>query len=498
MSNTCTSKLLFANNVGIFFTCRLLFQDVNVAELPVRLLGDCLRGSAALHSSIPHSPTLRAQAALAIAQWQNNKAPASKDAVGANDWVGLKLLLQYFYERFTCTDTDGNITILPCKYTRETIQKTEGGDYQYLDEVEKEEQSEYSTEAGIEFEEDEEYRVRSAVITAIACIRAKDGQTPPLVLEFLELVIPVCDGAVFTSASENGTSRVMQQTNEVSAASALEIGEVPAFIATSPELVGGLPYVDHVLVANAILALCNVNVRPANPADLSDVGIGGSAVTIDDRSRRGSVLSFSDDVGATNIRRDSSARLLSGSFSQSVQAPTHPIQPLLDICRRWLDWALYQEATARRVDAGTQTGIGSGFFSTIPPSAITALCSLALLKQSTSRQVNRNEMSGGEVAVPADTDLDDSEKTATSSSECDKEVQEEVAMAQFYINIFDDRPTRSDVTRAAAAQAVTCIFCAVDRLKSSSEEALGLLKALKFLLDRILGEHLILIFCLNL
>jgi hypothetical protein len=42
--------------------------DVNVSELPVRVIGDCLRGSPALHSSLPHTPTVRAQAALAIAQ----------------------------------------------------------------------------------------------------------------------------------------------------------------------------------------------------------------------------------------------------------------------------------------------------------------------------------------------------------------------------------------------------------------------------------------------
>ena len=43
-------------------------HDVNVSELPVRVVGDCLRGSPALHSSLPHTPTVRAQAALAIAQ----------------------------------------------------------------------------------------------------------------------------------------------------------------------------------------------------------------------------------------------------------------------------------------------------------------------------------------------------------------------------------------------------------------------------------------------
>ena len=42
--------------------------DVSVSELPVRVIGDCLRGTPALHSSLPHTPAVRAQAALAIAQ----------------------------------------------------------------------------------------------------------------------------------------------------------------------------------------------------------------------------------------------------------------------------------------------------------------------------------------------------------------------------------------------------------------------------------------------
>lgn len=45
-------------------------HDVDVKELPVRVLADCLRGSPALHSDLPHTPAVRAHAALAIAQWQ--------------------------------------------------------------------------------------------------------------------------------------------------------------------------------------------------------------------------------------------------------------------------------------------------------------------------------------------------------------------------------------------------------------------------------------------
>ena len=43
----------------------------------------------------------------------------------------------------------------------------------------------YSTER----EEDEEYRVRSAVVTAIASVRAMDGMSPPLVLDVLHKIL---------------------------------------------------------------------------------------------------------------------------------------------------------------------------------------------------------------------------------------------------------------------------------------------------------------------
>ena len=99
--------------------------------------------------------------------------------------------------------------------------------------------------------------------------------------------------------------------------------------------------------------------------------------------------------------------------------------------------------------------------------AISALCSLGLLKQCTSDAVPVN-------AVP-------------------QSISEAVVISQFYIDIFDsDRPRRRDSTCASAAQAAVCIFCACDRLKDASvgsaEEADGLLKALKFLIDRINGK----------
>jgi len=173
--------------------------DVKVSELPVRVLGDCLRGSPALHSSLPHTPAVRAQAALAIAQWQNNKAPKTKDAVLADNWVGLSLLIHYFRERFYSSDV-----VMPVKFSRLALRKSEvelrqeaaaaaeagatnpdDDAYLYLDTLAEGEERAGALEDAdeVEMEEDEEYRVRSAVVTAIASIRAKDGMTPPLAIQ---------------------------------------------------------------------------------------------------------------------------------------------------------------------------------------------------------------------------------------------------------------------------------------------------------------------------
>jgi hypothetical protein len=378
------------------------------------------------------------------------------------------LLLQYFYERFTCTNSDGSITVLPCKYTRETIQKSEGSDYLYLDEIDKDEQDEYSAEAHQETEEDEEYRIRSAVITAISCIRAKDGQTPPLVIEFLETLLPVCDGAVFSSSStESFGNRTMPTSNEAPTTSACE---APNFAAISPELIINFPFVDPILVANTLLSLCNVNIRPASLTDAPDDVVMGDA------------------RGNTTTQDSTSPHVAGDKYSHTI-APAqvqHPIQKLLDICRCWLDWALYQETISHRFDAEVQIGVGGGFFSIIPPSAITALCSLALLKQSTSmghgEQNDNGRRDKEEFALEDHMEMDGIESPENRAANPSKskvvEEIEEVASAQFYVNIFESRPLKSDITRAAAAQAVTCICCAADRFKATSEEALGLLTSL--------------------
>ena len=79
--------------------------NVQVSKLLVRMLGDCLRGTPALHSSLPHTLFVCAQAALLITQWQNNKAPKYKDDIGQSNWAGLHLLIQYFRESFNNNNT---------------------------------------------------------------------------------------------------------------------------------------------------------------------------------------------------------------------------------------------------------------------------------------------------------------------------------------------------------------------------------------------------------
>ena len=103
---------------------------------------------------------------------------------------------------------------MPIKFSRVTIQineltgqgaQSEGGNQamkaieddgcRYLDQLEEGgDRTEALEEADqIDVEEDEEYRVRSTVITAISCIRAKDGMTPPGALTFLEEVLEAVD-----------------------------------------------------------------------------------------------------------------------------------------------------------------------------------------------------------------------------------------------------------------------------------------------------------------
>jgi hypothetical protein len=423
--------------------------DVNISELPVRVLGDCLRGSPALHSSLPHTPAVRAQAALSIAQWQNNKAPSTKNATGAKHWVGVHLLIQYFKERFI-----NNGMVTPVKINRvilkkniEALQvasnpdsgaptmKTNDGHYDYLDSFEEGQERgavlEEVDEA--EVEEDEEYRVRSAAITAIASVRAKDGMTPAVAVEFLETVLDAVDAEMvgnLVSPDEEvvlGKKRRKQKEEDQEAVEDdLNDGIIPS-----------MPYISSMLVADALLALCHINVSPAvitNP-------VTGKAV-------------------------QSTAK--------------HPVSKLMESSRRWLDWDLYREGIRAEVELESLSGISGVCYDAIASCAITALSSLAILRQSTIDQ--HAVKSIGANALQEESDSDSSEKGR-------KAKLEEASTADFYIKIFDSKPRRSDVTRAACAQAITCICCAADRFDNESTKSVGLLSALEFILGRIMDKE---------
>jgi len=407
---------------------------VPVSELPVRILGDCLRGSV-VHTDLPHNPSVRAQAALALAQWQNNKAPSFKDSY---DWVGLKLLIQYFNERF-CQHAS---SMMPAKYAKicvkmlnnaqsasTTSRARSSGEYQYLDLFHSNDRETVIENAiEIEQEEDEEYRVRSAVITAIASCRAKDGQSPVLVISILEKILQCQDESVTTNLVSLEESRLIEKKKKRKTVTSQQILDDNAVYSERNlrDEFKDLPYVSSSLIAETLLSLCYVNASP-------------------------------------NVIEDPTT----GKHIQSKAK--HPVIPLMEACQRWLEWDLYKEDIQCEDEVVNMTGIGRN--SVIAPNAITGLCSLALLRQ-----------------VTTDADTDNTDKTEPSNKrKIDRvaEMIQNVTSAQYYIDIFDSTPVRADTTRAAAAQAVTCLCCAADRIPND-RDSIGLLTALEFLLERIL------------
>ena len=318
---------------------------------------------------------------------------------------------------------------------------TSDGGYQYLDALTEKDDRKNAIEFAdeVEIEEDEEYRVRSACITAIASIRARDGMTPKAVVEFLEEVLLSGDKAAVGSLLLPHEEEQMKKKQD----QALD-DEVPhsrRIISPNDDDVSNLPYVSFSLVADALLALCYIQVRPQS------------------------------DFDPTTGRQINSKM-------------DHPILPLMKLCLGWLDWDLERLRIRAESNKVNHTGVGDSCYTTIAPCAITALCHMALLKQSTTFKLAAEN--GG--AAPMDTvnSSDVSGKRKLGNSEIDM-----TTTAQFYVDIFDEHLTRADAICAAAAQSVVCICCAADRDEALKNEPLGLLVSLEFLLDRILGKFII-------
>jgi hypothetical protein len=193
------------------------------------------------------------------------------------------------------------------------------------------------------------------------------------------------------------------------------------------ELAPSLSFVSGKLVADALLSLCNINAWP------------------------------------TMIMDPSTGKLIQSSGR-------HPVSRLMKIARNWLDWELYREKIRLTLESETGSGVSGNCHNMTAAAALFALSHLSIMKQSTSD-------------APAEECRDDETDTPDSSGKA-----EDVATAQFYVSIFDSKPVLNDITRAACAQAMTCICCAADRFQETSK-AVGLLTALEFLLDRILGKY---------
>lgn len=414
--------------------------DVSVSELPARILGDCLRGSPAIHSSLPHTPTVRSQAALCIAQWQNNKAPPSRSSPSMEHWTGLTLLLQYFRERFFSNDT-----IMPMKFSRLVLRtgeirlqqapstgdtaasatkSTEEEVYRYLDSLEEGEEREDALDDAedVEIEEDEEYRVRSAVVTAIASIRAKDGLTPSRSMEMLENLLESEDaemvGHLVYPDEELMERKKAEKFQEESSNIEGKSDIVDEVTASADRKAPSLSYISSMLMADALLSLSHIN---ASPQMITDPATG-----------------------------------------KQVQASgTHPLERVITAARNWIDWELYRERIRSELAREDGTGISGNCYNMISSCAIVSLANLAILMQCSS--------------------------TTLSNDQVNDIATDDIASANFYLSIFDSKPLRNDLTRAACAQATVCICCASDRLETQAEP-LGLLIGLEHLLDRIVGK----------
>ena len=144
----------------------------------------------------------------------------------------------------------------------------------------------------------------------------------------------------------------------------------------------------------------------------------------------------------------------------------------MELCLGWLDWDLERMRLRARTNKADVCGVGDACYNSIAPCAITALCHMALLKQSTTP-----------AHVPGDDESMFAPKRKLEENELDK-----ATTSQFYIDIFNDNLVRGDAIRAAAAQSVICVCCAADRNEELKKEPLGLLVSLEWILDRILGE----------
>ncbi len=208
--------------------------NINVYTLPCLVLIGCLRGEAG-GAGIGHCPVVRGEAALAVGQWMINHAPSTCETVGHEVWIGVEGLKQYWSERVF----EGGCVGVVRAMLRAKKRKTPGDDkWEYLEDVDGD--IEWS---GVELKwvDDEESLVRGKVLTAMSCIRAKDGLTPQAALDFLIEVFSHFDHFDRGIVSVD-PERIPKEKIEEGLSRAAEVDLSKS-------------------VAEAFLSLCHVNVR---------------------------------------------------------------------------------------------------------------------------------------------------------------------------------------------------------------------------------------------
>jgi hypothetical protein len=307
-----------------------------------------------------------------------------------------------------------------------TSQPSYDTSYEYLDALDDDlRKSALERAEALELEEDEEYRVRSAVVIAIASIRAKDGLTPTAAIKFLETLLESEDAEMVGNMVYEDENRIIKETFKDARAQKGYNNQDDPNQQSEPSF----SYCSSQLVADTLLSLCHVNAMPP--------------VLVDPTTGR------------------------------SIQSKgEHPMYKLFKIARSWLEWELYRENIRFELAASTHTGLSGNCYDTVAACAIIAISNLVILMQSTT----------------------DAALLDRSNSSVDELIRP-VTGAKFYIEIFDSEPIRNDLTRAACAQALSCICCAADRLEMENVEPVGLLSLLEFLLDRIIGKDFLVVDC---
>ena len=220
-------------------------------------------------------------------------------------------------------------------------------EYSYLDLIgELDHKAALEGAEAVELEECEEYRVRSACITAVACIKAKDGQTPSLAIELLEAILESSDAETSGNLVYSDKEKVIRDAFKRAGATMND--DVTRNLGASRP---SLSFNQSLLLADTLLALCYVRAKPALITD--------------------------PETG-----------------KQVEASGTHPLSRLVKSARNWLDWELLAENLRIEDEQELNTGVGGNFSDVTTACAIIGLSNLAVTIKSTTNYEKMAECVG--------------------------------------------------------------------------------------------------------